>query len=136
MDDLNKYIQKRKERDPAFAEGYESGYQEFLIGILLKEARETAGVTQEGLATTIHTKKSVISRLENQASDARVSTLRKVAHALGKELVIELREPTSKPKRCKNAKKQVRPRQKKACKKATAEVNKKRVSRKRKMVPV
>lgn len=38
MDDLDKYIQKRKQRDLAFAEGYESGYQEFLIGVLLKEA--------------------------------------------------------------------------------------------------
>lgn len=99
MDDLDKYIEKRKGRDPEFAKGYESGYQEFLIGILLREARESVGVTQEELATAIQTKKSVISRLENQASDARVSTLRKVAQALGKELVIELREPTKKRKR-------------------------------------
>ena len=105
MDDLDKYIQKRKERDPEFAEGYESGFQEFLIGVLLKEAREDAGVTQEELATAIHTKKSVISRLENQASDARVSTVRKVAQALGKELVIELREPGTKPQRKRSARK-------------------------------
>lgn len=107
MDDLDKYIQKRKDRDPLFAEGYDSGYQEFLIGVLLKEARESAGVTQEELATAIHTKKSVISRLENQASDARVSTLRKVAQALGKELVIELRQPESKPKRRKVTRKKM-----------------------------
>ena len=73
MDDLDKYIEQRKERDPEFARGYEAGFQEFLIGALLKEAREDAGVTQEELATAIQTKKSVISRLENQASDARVS---------------------------------------------------------------
>lgn len=96
MDDLDKYIENRKKRDPEFAEGYDAGYQEFLVGILLKEARERVGVTQEELATAIHTKKSVISRLENQASDVRVSTLRKVAHALGKELVIELRDPKHK----------------------------------------
>lgn len=92
MDELDKYIQDRKERDPAFAEGYENGYQEFLVGVLLREARKGAGVTQEELANAIHTKKSVISRMENKASDARVSTLRKVAHALGKDLVIELRD--------------------------------------------
>lgn len=109
MDDLDQYIQHRKDRDPSFAEGYESGYQEFLIGVLLKEARQNAGVTQEELATAIHTKKSVISRLENQASDARVSTLRKVAQALGKELVIELREPGTKSKRRKTSRKQVVP---------------------------
>jgi HTH-type transcriptional regulator / antitoxin HipB len=106
MDDLDKYVQNRKQQDPEFAAGYESGYQEFLVGILLKEARISAGVTQEALAYAIHTKKSVISRLENQASDARVSTLRKVAHALGRELVIELREPKKLPNRgCKKAKK-------------------------------
>jgi len=92
MDDLEQYIANRKQRDPAFAEGYDSGYQEFLVGILLRKARESAGVTQAELADAIRTKKSVISRLENQASDARVSTLRRVAHALGKELVIELRD--------------------------------------------
>lgn len=97
MDDLDKYIQKRKERDPAFAEGYEAGYQEFLVGVMLKEARENAGVTQEELADAIHSKKSVISRLENKSSDARISTIRKVAHALGKELVIEIRD--TKPRR-------------------------------------
>ena len=96
MDDLDAYIQKRKERDPVFAEGYDSGFQEFLVGYLLKKAREQAGVTQEELATAIHTKKSVISRLENQASDARISTIRKVAQALGKELVIELRDSSRK----------------------------------------
>jgi len=105
MDDLDKYIQKRKERDPEFAEGFDAGYQEFLIGVLLKQARESVGVTQEELATAIHTKKSVISRLENQASDARVSTLRKVAQALGKELVIELRDYGFKKKPKRRAKK-------------------------------
>ena len=92
MDDLDKYIQERKDRDPAFAAGYDSGYKEFMVGVLLREARKNAGVTQEELANAIHTKKSVISRLENKSSDARVSTLRKAAQALGKELVIELRD--------------------------------------------
>ena len=92
MDDLDKYIQDRKQKDPAFAEGYENGYKEFLVGVLLREARERAGVTQEELAQAIQTKKSVISRLENKASDARISTLRRVAQALGKELVIEIRD--------------------------------------------
>lgn len=92
MDDLEKYIEERKQRDPAFAEGFDSGYKEFMVGVLLRQARESAGVTQEELAEAIHTKKSVISRLENKASDARVSTLRKVAQALNKDLVIELKD--------------------------------------------
>jgi transcriptional regulator with XRE-family HTH domain len=99
MDDLDKYIQERKDRDPEFAEGYDNGYKEFMVGVLLRQARKSAGVTQEELASAIHTKKSVISRIENKASDARVSTLRKVAQALGKDLIIELRDRKPTPRK-------------------------------------
>ena len=43
MSDLQKYITKRKATDPEFAENFESGYEEFKIGVLLKMAREEAG---------------------------------------------------------------------------------------------
>ena len=34
MDDLEKYIKKRKENNPCFAEGFEKGYMDFKIAIL------------------------------------------------------------------------------------------------------
>lgn len=92
MDDLDRYIDRRKKKSPAFAKSFDAGYDEFRVGVMLREMREHAGITQQELADAIHTKKSVISRLENQASDVRLSTLRKVASALGKNLVIELAE--------------------------------------------
>ena len=92
-DDLDRFIEQRKRTDPQFAKGFESGYQEFKIGVLLRQAREHAGVTQEDLARRTHTKKSAISRLENHAEDVRLSTLERVARALGKSLRIELVEP-------------------------------------------
>lgn len=91
-DDLQKFIEKRKRTDPKFAKDFESGYQEFKIGILLRQAREQAGVTQEALARRTKTKKSAISRLENHAEDVRLSTIKRVAQALGKSLRIELVE--------------------------------------------
>lgn len=91
-DDLEKFIAKRKRIDPKFAKYFESGYQEFKIGVLLRQAREQAGVTQEALARRTKTKKSAISRLENHAEDVRLSTIKRVARALGKSLRIELVE--------------------------------------------
>jgi HTH-type transcriptional regulator / antitoxin HipB len=60
------------------------------VGVLLRQAREQAGITQEDLARRTHTAKSAISRLENHAEDVRLSTIERVAHALGKSLVIQL----------------------------------------------
>jgi ribosome-binding protein aMBF1 (putative translation factor) len=91
-DDLDRYIESRKSREPAFAKDFDTGYEEFKVGIMLREAREEAGVTQEQLAKMTRTKKSAISRLENHAEDVRLSTVAKVAKALGKALKIELVE--------------------------------------------
>jgi len=49
MSDLQKYIKKRKVRDTEFAKGFDTGYEQFKIGVLLKQAREEAGLTQEEL---------------------------------------------------------------------------------------
>jgi HTH-type transcriptional regulator / antitoxin HipB len=90
MSDLKKYIKKRKSRDPRFAVDYDSGYEQFKIGIILKKAREEAGLTQAELAAKLNTKKSGISRIENHAEDIKLSTLGRFANALGKELRFEV----------------------------------------------
>ena len=93
-DDVEKYIERRKRREPAFAKGFDAGYADFKIGTLLRQAREDAGVTQEKLARLTKTKKSAISRLENHAEDVRLSTMERVARALGKTVRIDLVEAT------------------------------------------
>ncbi len=90
MSDLKNYISKRKASDSEFAKDYETGYQEFKIGVMLKIAREEAGLTQEQLAKKLHTKKTAISRIENHAEDIKLSTLKKFAQALGKTLHIQV----------------------------------------------
>jgi ribosome-binding protein aMBF1 (putative translation factor) len=90
MSDLQKYIKKRKKKDSKFAKDFDSGYEQFKIGVLLKQAREEAGLSQEELAAKLKTKKSAISRIENHAEDIKLSTLEKFAHALGKQLRLEV----------------------------------------------
>ena len=90
MDDLKNYINERKKADKAFAEGFEEGYEQFKIGVILRQARESAGLTQEELALRLKTKKTAISRVENHAEDIKLSTLERVAKALGKRLRVQI----------------------------------------------
>ena len=90
MSDFKKYIKKRKEKDRKFARDYDEGYEQFKVGVMLKQARESAGLTQEELASRLKTKKTAISRIENHAEDIKLSTLERVATALGKQLKIKI----------------------------------------------
>jgi len=90
MSDLKKYIESRKQKDALFSEGFHEGYERFKIGIILRQARESAGLTQEELALRLKTKKTAISRIENHAEDIKLSTLERVASALGKRLQVNI----------------------------------------------
>jgi HTH-type transcriptional regulator / antitoxin HipB len=94
MSDLQAYIQKRKQNDPEFAKDFDNGYEKFKIGVMLRIAREDAGMTQEELAQKLGTKKTAISRIENHAEDIRLSTLEKYASAFGKTLKLRLEDST------------------------------------------
>jgi DNA-binding XRE family transcriptional regulator len=88
MSDLKEYINRRKGADKEFAAGYDVGYEEFKLGVILKELRIQNGMTQEELAEKMHTKKTVISRMENHAEDIRLSTLSKIAEVFEKRVQI------------------------------------------------
>ena len=60
-------------------EQWEQEFETFQLGVLLEEARTRLGMTQEEeLAEKCGTNKSYISRIENNASDIRLSTLMKI----------------------------------------------------------
>jgi DNA-binding XRE family transcriptional regulator len=90
MSDLKKYINKRKANDSEFANGYDEGFEEFKIGLTLRQERGKSGLTQEELAKKIRTTKSAISRIENHSEDIKLSTLLKVTKALGRNLSIKI----------------------------------------------
>lgn len=95
MSDVSRYIEKRTRTDTEFAEGFEIGYANFKIGVVLRQAREAAGLTQEEVARRLSTTKSAISRIENHADDVRLSTLKRYAEAVGADLQIKLFIPAS-----------------------------------------
>ncbi len=47
MDDLEKYIEKRKKNNPEFAINFEAGYKDFKIGLLHNQAEIETGLTHE-----------------------------------------------------------------------------------------
>jgi HTH-type transcriptional regulator / antitoxin HipB len=90
MSDLQKYKNKRMKENPEFWKDYDERFETFKLGLLLKQARMEAGMTQEQIATELQTTKSVISRMENHATDIRLSTLEKFAKALGRRIHVAL----------------------------------------------
>ena len=72
-------------------EKYEEEFENFKIGVLIQEARKQQNLTQEELALKCGTTKNYISRIENNASDIRLSTLmRIIREGLGGHLKLSL----------------------------------------------
>ena len=70
---------------------YEEGFENFKIGVLIQEARKQQNLTQEELALKCGTTKNYISRIENDASDIRLSTLmRIIREGLGGQLKLSV----------------------------------------------
>jgi DNA-binding XRE family transcriptional regulator len=59
-------------------EEFEEGYEAFKLGVMLQELRKDHNMTQEQLAVKCGTTKSYISKLENNVSDAKLSTLMRI----------------------------------------------------------
>lgn len=65
-------------RGSASREEYEQEFEAFKLGVFLQELRKEKGMTQEELAVKCGTSKNYISRIENNASDIRLSTLMRI----------------------------------------------------------
>jgi len=90
MSDLQQLKKELTDKNPEFWQGYEKRFDTFKLGVLLKQARIEAGLTQKQIADQLHTSKSVISRMENHATDIRLSTLEKFAKAVGRDIRVAL----------------------------------------------
>ena len=71
-------------------EKYAEEFEAFKVGTLIQEARKKQNLTQEDLALRIGTTKNYISRIENNASDIRLTTLmRIIREGLGGHLTLK-----------------------------------------------
>ena len=59
---------------------WEQEYEAFKLGVIIHELRKRRNLTQQQLAEKCGTTKSYISRIENDASDIRLSTLMRIVH--------------------------------------------------------
>ena len=71
--------------------GYRQAKEAFELAEHVRRARERMGITQVELASRIGSTQPAIARLEAGGSTPSLATLRRIAAALGFELVVELR---------------------------------------------
>ncbi|QLH34600.1 MAG: helix-turn-helix transcriptional regulator [Cyclobacteriaceae bacterium] len=86
---IDKKVGKRgtKKRDK-----FEADYEAFRLGVLIQQARQEKGLTQEQVAELSGTNKSYISKLEKDLKDVRFSTLQRIiTEGLGGHLEISIK---------------------------------------------
>ena len=83
-------VEERREYDQAYAEAKLAAE----VGERIHAAREAAGLTQRELARRMGTSQAAIDRLESGGVGATLTTLQRVATALGLEVNVELK-PTA-----------------------------------------
>lgn len=77
--------------ETATRKAYEEGFEAFRLGVMIRELRKEKGLTQEQLAEKCGTTKTYISRIENNSSDIRLSTLmRIIREGLGGQLKLSV----------------------------------------------
>ena len=70
---------------------FEEGFEAFKLGVMIQELRKENGLTQAQLAEKCGTTKTYISRIENNASDIRLSTLMRIfREGFGRQLRLSI----------------------------------------------
>lgn len=84
-------VDKYGEKGTKARDEFDAGSLAFRLGVMLKQARQEANLTQEQLADKTGTKKSYISRIERGLSDIQISTYYKLIQiGLGRNLNISI----------------------------------------------
>lgn len=84
-------IKRERRASIARREGYRQARGAFQIAERVRQAREGRGLTQAELAARIGSTQPAVARLEAGGVMPSLDTLRRIADALGLELVVDLR---------------------------------------------
>lgn len=76
-------------KDPEVQKALKKNELEFQIAKAIIDARINKGLSQKDLAEKLHTKQSVISRVENAKTTPSLSFLKRLAEALNVSLKVE-----------------------------------------------
>jgi ribosome-binding protein aMBF1 (putative translation factor) len=83
--------EKKLLKNPIVRKELEEGALEYEIAKAIIEARLNKGLTQKELAAALHTKQSVISRVENAKTMPSLAFLQRLAEVLGYSLQVQLK---------------------------------------------
>lgn len=90
-------LKRSFEKDPELMRFYEEEKLNLLIGNMIYDAREEAGLSQTQLAKLVGTQQSVISRLEDADYEGHsLAMLQRIAKALGKTLIVGFQDKKKK----------------------------------------
>jgi len=82
-DFLDEVVDERSARNPEFPAMVEAAERRRQLFAALAERRRKADHSQTAVAAAMRSSQSSVARLETSATDARLSTLDRYAHALG-----------------------------------------------------
>ena len=92
MDNYDKYLNDQL-KNPEFRAEWEALDPEFAVIQAMIDARKSAGLTQKQLAERTGIAQSDISKLETGNANPSLTTLRRLATGMGKQLKIEFVTP-------------------------------------------
>jgi DNA-binding XRE family transcriptional regulator len=81
---IKQYAEKRSAKDPQFRGAYEE--EEALLGLV--RARQSANLTQQNIATTLHVSQPYIAQIERGSKPISLSFMVRYANAVGATIQI------------------------------------------------
>lgn len=82
---------KQLMQNPAFRKAHKESELEYQVARVLIKARLERGLTQKELAEKLHTRQSVISRVENAKTVPSLSFLKRLAQVLNASLQVHFK---------------------------------------------